>query len=138
MQFHALEDVVNEYSTAGNRPLIYIAGDFNKANVKPVCDMYSLVQINKDPTRKLNCLDLILTNAPPCYNASSINPLGPHTAFTGPGPKQSDHQMVLAFAPSCLYAVVRLPPRTIVARTGRIIDTVTTIDGIDFGPYLSI
>ena len=55
-------------SSIGNRPLIYIAGDFNGSDLSPLCRALQVYKINKEPTHiNGSILDLILTNEPKYY-----------------------------------------------------------------------
>ncbi|RNA24747.1 RNA-directed DNA polymerase from mobile element jockey [Brachionus plicatilis] len=76
---HALEEPVTKCSS-NNKPLIFVAGDFNGADVRPLCTKFYLRQINREPTRAAKCLDIILSNAPDCYISETRNPLGPPTS----------------------------------------------------------
>lgn len=64
-------------------PLIYTCGDFNKAKTNTIKSHLGLSQLNKAPTRKNNVLDLVLTNAPRCYQVRNRLPIG-----------NADHQVI--------------------------------------------
>ena len=145
---HALEDPVTKYSGT-NVPLIFVCGDFNGCNVKPLCDKYHLRQINHDATRGTRCLDIVLTNAPECYISSTRAPLGPPrpnanqdlTHDTGPIEEfeatSSDHEIVVATAPLHLYKSTRPTQRKIMMRSGHIRDTVEAIRQLDMNTILA-
>ena len=116
----ALHSAITSYKSS-NKSLVYVAGDFNGANIKPLLDLFGLYQINKHPTRGSKCLDLILTNSPKCYNYETWPELG-----------ASDHKIVVATAPSTSYRSI-LPRRECkLVRSGKIEDTVATIRNVDW------
>ena len=114
-----IAEAVNK-CTNSNRPLIFIAGDFNGAIVSPLCKEYDLYQLNKKNTRKEALLDIIITNAPKCFTCSNRPPLG-----------NGDHQVVIATPPLSLYKKTRLPNRKVTIRSGNINDTVASIRSSD-------
>ena len=73
-------------STNSNKSLIFVAGDLNGVAIGPFCNAYKLHQINKSPTRKERCQDVVLTNAPKWPNLSS-------------GTKVYDHEVVFCHPP---------------------------------------
>ena len=153
---NAIEDAVIN-CTSANQPLIYIAGDFNGADVKPVCSRYNLRQLNSDPTHIAGkCLDLILTNAPFCYNIETLLPIGPPCLLVSDRDDRSsdeseleddlkdyqprntsDHNVVKAFTSLLAYKATRQPRRKIIARTGNLSATTRSIYDIDFDQLLA-
>ena len=99
-------------------PLIYVAGDFNGANLNPILNdsAFKLHLINTKPTRKGKCLDQVLTNAPKCYTALNLPPLG-----------QADHEIVSIRAFNDAYKNTLKPQLKRPMRTGKIKDTVAQI-----------
>ncbi len=93
-------------SSYGNKSLIFIAGDFNRANTAPLCQALQLHVINKEPTyKKGNLLDLILINTPDCYSCNNMNPLG-----------GSDHMVVIARPLASGYKHALVPTKDTVTR----------------------
>ena len=158
----ALEDIFSN-CTGSNLPLTYIAGDFNGADIKPLCRQFSLKQVNHEPTHRAGkCLDLVLTNAPDCYIAKTRLPVGPPSHadpldyssseeddLSPPQPtidaapilhrlKTSDHCVVHIDAPLHAYKATRPPRRKLLVRTGKISATVNAISHINFDPILSM
>jgi hypothetical protein len=125
----AIEKALDSDSGArqGARPLIMVAGDFNGANTKPLCSVFQLHQLNKMATRGDRCLDLILSNAPHCYNCENWPELG-----------SSDHKTVIAIAPEYLYREQLPPPVKRYVRTGKIGDTVNEIRNADWSQTISM
>ncbi len=124
----ALEEALDSDSgSRSERPLIVIAGDFNGANIKPLCSVFQLHQLNKTATRGDRCLDLILSNAPQCYNCENWPELG-----------SSDHKTVVAIAPEYLYREQLPPPVKRYVRTGKIGDTVNEIRNTDWSQTISL
>ncbi len=113
-------------SSLGNKPLIIIAGDFNGASTKYLCDSLQLYLINKSATRGKNTLDLVLTNAPKCYNPSNWPALG-----------ESDHMIVLCKPSQSLYKACIPATVKIMARTGKVADTVHQLRTTDWSPVIS-
>ena len=95
-------------------------GDFNNANINPLLREFKLHQFNSNPTRGSNCLDIILSNAPACYNCLNIQPFG-----------NSDHQTVYAFANNDKYKRTLPKQIKIEARSGKIKDVVEAIRQIE-------
>ena len=57
----------------GARPLVIIAGNFNGADLSPLCRSFKLYPVNQAPTHIDGaCLDVILTNAPRCYTSARL------------------------------------------------------------------
>ncbi|RNA19401.1 RNA-directed DNA polymerase from mobile element jockey, partial [Brachionus plicatilis] len=147
---HALEEPVTKCSS-NNKPLIFVAGDFNGADVRPLCTKFYLRQINREPTRAAKCLDIILSNAPDCYISDTRNPLGPPTSSSqyfnladeastnseNNEPSCSDHRIVLAVAPKHLYSATRPSERKILVRSGQLRDTVAAIRQLDTNALLA-
>ena len=100
----------------GSKPLIIIAGDFNGANVSTLCNANQLYKVNESATRGRNCLDLILTNAPKCYQSELWPPLG-----------KSDHSVVVAIPPLHAYNYSKPPASKKLIKSGNISDTVHLI-----------
>ena len=94
-------------------PLIYVAGDFNGANLNPILNdsAFKLHLVNTKPTRKGKCLDQVLTNAPKCYTALNLPPLG-----------QADHEIVSIRAFNDAYKNTLKPQLKRPMRTGKIKD----------------
>jgi hypothetical protein len=103
-------------STQNNQPLLIIAGDFNGADVGPIKRAFNLHQINKKPTRANRTLDIIITNAPKCYESTNRIALG-----------ESDHDIVLAKPSPYLYKQSRPKATKIMVKKGKIEDTIAQI-----------
>ena len=69
---------LSQYSlvTLNDLPLVYTIGDFNNANITPLLREFKLCPISNKPTRGNSYLDIILTNAPGCYNCLNRQPFG--------------------------------------------------------------
>ena len=74
------EDLVSHLTESIHRfynkyacPLIMIMGDFNDMNITELCELCSLKQVVKVPTRENAILDLIMTN---CHNDWYNDPIG--------------------------------------------------------------
>ncbi len=88
----------------GNKPLIFVAGDFNGADTTPLCLALQLHQVNKDPTHKRGrTLDLRLANAPRCYVSETWAPL--HDDHNN----RSDHFVILSYPPESKYKATLAP-----------------------------
>jgi hypothetical protein len=121
-----IEPTVSKLNSNG-KPLLFILGDFNGANVQPLLSAFSLYQINNKPTNKLHtkCLDILLSNAPKCYNCTNRPPFG-----------KSDHDLVLAFPNLHKYKETRPKQRKILARSGKIADTVANLRIVDWSKVI--
>ena len=121
---HLLSNYLSEaiaVTGSGTNPLIYIAGDLNGINTASLCCSFNLHQINNQPTRLNNVLDIILTNAPSCYNCSTLPPIG-----------QSDHLTVLASPSEHTYKLTKPPATKIQVRSGKIRNTVAEIRRVNW------
>jgi hypothetical protein len=116
----ALEDPIAS-NTKNGKPLIYVCGDFNGANTKPLCNAYQLHQINTEPTRNDKVYDIILTNAPACYTTTTMHAIG-----------KSDHKVVVARAPQNKYSLTRPASTKTTVRAGKITDTVSALGTVDW------
>ena len=112
-------------NTRLSNPLLIIVGDFNGANVQPLITTYKLNKSNHKPTRAGKCLDIILTNAPPCYISHVQPPFG-----------NSDHLIVTAWPLNYLYKATRPKQLKIPRRSGKIKDTVHSIRQINWDPLI--
>lgn len=79
------DQLTDSIDSISGKPLLYICGDFNKAKTSSVKTQLGLYQVNSEPTRKKAVLDLILSNAPKCYNIKNREPI-----------RDSDHRTVTA------------------------------------------
>ena len=107
-------------------PLLFILGDTNGVDLKPINRTHGTYQINKKATRKAKkqkeqLLDPILTNAPRCYRCINLPPLG-----------NSDHSIVKAVPQAKEYEKTRPEPVTVTYRTGKIEDTVEELGNIEW------
>ena len=125
-----LKEAIENALVSGNRnsrPLIFVAGDFNGANVSPLLSSLRVHQLNRHATRGERCLDLILTNAPKCYASETWPELG-----------ASDHKTVVALPPLSRYRE-RLPvAETRPVRSGKICDTVAEIRAVNWSPTIAL
>ena len=115
-----LENALTKTSN-GSEPLIIIAGDFNGSNVSTLCNANQLYRVNESATRGRNCLDLILTNAPKCYQSEIWPPLG-----------KSDHSVVVAIPTLHAYNISKPPTSKKWIKSGNISDTVHLIRNTDW------
>ena len=107
-------------------PLLFVLGDTNGVDLKPINRTHGTYQINKKPTRKAKkqreqLLDPILTNAPRCYKCTNIPKLG-----------NSDHDIVKAVPQAKEYAQTRPEAVTVQFRSGKIEDTVEELGNIEW------
>jgi hypothetical protein len=100
----------------GSKPLIIVAGDFNGANVSPLCSTLQLYKITTEATHKRGrVLDLVLTNAPKCYTAELWDPM-----------EKSDHKVIYTYASRASY-MTTLTSTSRMVRSGKIVDTVSRL-----------
>jgi hypothetical protein len=119
-----LQHVINEATskcTSGSKPLIIVAGDLNGLNTEVHRRMHTLRQLNSQPTRGDNTLDVILTNTDDIYNCINMPEIG-----------GSDHLMVLARPSITKKQVNKIPIKKGLCRSGKIIHTVACIRQIDW------
>ena len=107
-------------------PLLFILGDTNGVDLKPINRTHGTYQINKKATRKAKkqkeqLLDPILTNAPRCYRCINLPKLG-----------NSDHEMIKAIPQAKEYAKTRPEAVTVTFRSGKIEDTVEELGNIEW------
>ena len=86
---------------------------------------FDVYQINKLPTNinQNKCIDIILTNAPNCYNTFNLPPLS-----------TSDHNVVIATPNHHKYKQTRPKQIKLLARSAKIADTVAGIRQHDWNP----
>ena len=108
---------IEPFAIGCSKPLLIIAGDSNGTNTVSFENAFQLHQVNHLPTRKDNCLDIMLTNAPKCYLSENRPSIG-----------KSDHAVVLNMPTAESYKQTRAPVRKIQVRTGKVEDIATEIN----------
>jgi hypothetical protein len=119
-QYGAIKELTHAISSAskassiGNKPLIFLCGDFNGADTTYLCKTIGLHQISKIATHnKGGALDLIFTNAPKCYSTQVWPPLG-----------LSDHNVIYSYADQPSYRSLLPTPIKKLVRSGYVGHTV--------------
>jgi hypothetical protein len=118
-------------SSIGNRPLIFIGGDFNGADHSPICRALKVHKLNAGSTHtKGGELDILLTNAPRCYSIDTASPLVSYKGVL------SDHKTIIALPTEANYIAQLPPPVRKLVRSGCIGDTVNCLRIVDWIPYI--
>ena len=124
-------DEATKCTSIGNKTLLFIAGDFNGADLAPLCKALKVHKVNNEPTHiGGGTLDIIMTNAPRCYSAETLDPL---ISYEG---VKSDHRAVYAYTGQADYNATKPPIVRKLVRSGRVANTVNVLRNNNWLPII--